>query len=328
MFRKILIFLSLNLAIAALAARAPLSLTNGAGYVRVEEVYSYIESVEPGTELNVILGDSRSDCCIAAGDIGFINLSYQGASPVEGYDVLMRLLERGVQIDKLIISYGAFHVFTQDAFHAQTRYFGLTDSGYTNSILELAEEHDDREYLEPHWQALEVLEQEAPWLPDSLKFKAVSVMTIDRTIKAAWDQTLQRITQPEQQEALQAEIARKFFESTAPNYVNYGMESPEFGKPDAISPVNEIYLGNLVELAKSNDISIHFLIMPANRDVAHPPTEYYDRYLATLDDAGLAGCYGPMLWWPNELFADTHHLNADGAQRFKSVLHHELDYCR
>lgn len=324
---KILVFLAINAVIATLAAMAPLSLINGAGYIRVEEVYEYVESVEPGTELNVILGDSRSDCCVAAKDIGFINLSYQGASPVEGYDVLRRLLDRGVRIDKLIISYGPFHIFTQDAFHAQTRYFGLTDSDYTDSILQLAEELDDREYLDYQWQALEVLDREVPWLPDRLKFRVVNVMTIDRTIKAAWSQSLQRITQPEQRDALHAEIERKFYESTAPDFVNYGTESPEHEKPHATSPINEIYLNKLVELAKENGIGIRFLIMPGNRDVLQPPEAYYDRYLAILDQAGLEGCYGPMKWWPNELFADTHHLNVDGADRFQSVLRHQLEYC-
>jgi hypothetical protein len=328
MTRKILIFLAINAVIATLAAMAPLSLINGEGYIRVEEVYEYIESAAPGTELNVILGDSRSDCCVAAKDIGFINLSYQGASPVEGYDVLKRLLERGIRIDKLILSYGPFHIFTQDAFHAQTRYFGLTDSRYTDSILQLAAELDDQEYLDYQWQALEVLDREVPWLPDRLKFRVVNVMTIDRTIKAAWSQSLRRLTNPEQQDALRAEIGRKFYESTAPDRINYGAESPEHEKPDAASPVNEIYLSKLVELAKQHEIAVKFLIMPVNRDVSQPPETYYDRYLTILEEAGLKGCYGPIYRWPNELFADTHHLNVSGAHKFQSVLRKQLDYCR
>jgi len=327
MIKKISIFLAINLIIAMLAAMAPLSLTNGDGYVRVDAVYKYIESVVPGNTLNMILGDSRTDCCVAAKDIGFVNLSYQGATPVEGYDVLLRVLERGVQVDKLILSYGPFHIFTQDAFHAQTRYFGLTDGSYTDSILEQATELNDTEYLDYQWQALEVLDDSASWLPDWLKFRIVNVMSIDRTIKAVVRQSLRRLTDPAGLNATRSEIERKFYDSTAPERVNNGWESPEFEKPDAVSPINEIYLKKLVELAKAHGIAVNFLIMPFNRDVSHPEQAYYDKYHSILDEAGLEGCYGPVYWWPNDLFADTHHLNSTGAGRFGAELRHQLKYC-
>ena len=104
--------------------------------------------------------------------------------------------------------------------------------------------------------------------------------------------------------------------------------SPESEKPNARSPVNEFYLSKMVELARHRGIAVNFLVMPFNEDVAHPDKEYYERYYAILDKAGLHGCYNTGHWWPNELFADEHHLNVEGTAKLGAELRNEpRSYC-
>jgi hypothetical protein len=327
MVKKILIFFAINLAIALVAGVAPPSLTNGEDYLRVESVHEFIESVDPHSSVNVILGDSRSDCCLAAGDIGFVNLSYQGQSPVEGYYRLKRLTDRGVRVESLILSYGPFHIFTQDAFHSQTRYFGLIDHHDLDSVLDQAAELGDTEYLEYHWQALEVLDAKAPWLPDWLKFRLVNVASLHRTIAAIWRQLRSRVTDPEGRDSLRAHAQFKLYHAVPPDRVNSGAAAPESIKPDAVSPINELYLSKIVALARDHGMGVYFLVMPFNRDVEHPDHGYYERYKATLEKSGLEGCYSKARWWPNQLFADTHHLNVEGTSKMSAELRKPLSFC-
>lgn len=327
MARKILIFLAINLAIALVAGIAPPSLTNGEDYLRVATVHDFVESADPDSPLKVILGDSRSDCCVSASEIGFINLSYQGASPVEGYYLLRRMIERKLHVDSLILSYGPFHIFTQDTFHSQTRYFGLIDDEYVDEVLDQAAELNDTEYLEYHWQALEVLDAKAPWLPDWLKFRLVNVASIHRTLAAVWRQASSRILDPEDRNSIRAHMEFKLHNAAPPNRINGDDASPESLKPNAVSPINEIYLSKLVALAKHHGVDVHYLVMPFNRDVQHPDKSYYERYYTTLEEAGLHACYDRAHWWPNQLFADTHHLNVEGTTMLSVELRKPLSFC-
>jgi hypothetical protein len=325
--KKILIFLAINLVIAFAAGMASPSLTNGAGYVRAAAVLDFVDSADPNQDLRVILGDSRSECCVAGSDLGFVNLSYQGATPVEGYYLLKRMTDRGLRIDSLILSFGPFHIFTQDVFHSQTRYFGLLDQAYLDEVMALAAEHQDAEYLEYHWQALEALDEKAPWIPDRLKFRLVNVASIHRTINSVLQQSLSRVTDPEGQHTLRAQMEEKNRHASPEDRLNRYDASPESQKPAARSPVNEFYLSRMVELARQHGIRVHFLVMPFNRDVAHPGKDYYARYYAILDKAGLQGCYDTGHWWPNDLFSDEHHLNVEGTAKLGEVLGRPLGFC-
>jgi hypothetical protein len=327
MIKKLFVFAAINLVIAGIAAMAPPSLTNTDDYARTAAVHQFVETEPPGTTVNAILGDSRSDCCIAAQDIGFVNLSYQGASPVEGYYVLHRALERGVRFDRIMLSYGPFHIFTQDAFHSQTRYFGLVDEGFLDTVLEQAQELDDREYLQYNWKALEVMDDAMPWLPDWLKFRLINVASMNRTLAAFGRYAWKEISASEVVDVAHADPLLTLHTATPADRQNVGGESPEYEKPNAISPVNELYLRKIVDLARENHIDVHYLVMPFNRDVLHPDKAYYDHYYRILEDAGLTGCYGPAHWWPNEFFADPHHLNVQGARRMAAKLHDSLSYC-
>jgi hypothetical protein len=113
-----------------------------------------------------------------------------------------------------------------------------------------------------------------------------------------------------------------------PTMVNTQLFSPEFEKPDARSPVNEFYLGKLVELARLHDIKLSYLVMPFNRDVSHPEPEYFQTFADILKHAGFAHCASPPLWWPNDLFMDSNHLNALGVEEFNSKLLSGIEYCR
>jgi hypothetical protein len=328
--RKLTAFIGINLVIAAAASLAPPSLTNEQEYRNVAIVHEFVESVTSVEPLNIILGDSRSDCCIAARELGFVDLSYQGASPVEGYYILRRLIERDVPLGEVLLSYGPFHIFTQDTFHAQTRYFGIIDREYAGRVLDQAIELGDAEYLDYQWKALEVIDDSLPWLPDSAKIRLVNVLSIDESIEALIEEFRARLSAGGSAFAGEdvSPGSERLYEMDAVGWVNTVDElSPEAEKPSAVSPINEIYLKEIVELAHSENLKVGFVVMPFNKDVQHPAREYYDRYFALLRRAGLGACTGQEYWWPNELFADGHHLNADGAHKFSKTLAHHLQFC-
>jgi hypothetical protein len=325
--RKLFIFIGINLAIAALAAFAPASLINGLDYQRHAVVYDFVEAIEPGTHLNVIIGDSRPECCLDAQSLGFVNLGTSGSTPVEGFYLLNRLIERGAVIDQMIVSYGPFHIFAQDAFHSQTRYFSLIDQTYAEQILQQAEELGDAEYLSYEWQALEVLDQNLPVLSDDLKFRLVNVLSLDRTLMNIWPTLRSRFNWSSNSEAKVVDPRHKLYDAMPSDKINRRPESPEYAKPDGYSPINELYLKKLVSVANTNNIEIGYLIMPYNQDVLHPDAEFYDRFLAVLDSSGMTTCSIGGEWWPNELFADAHHLNTAGTKKFNLDLEARLRFC-
>lgn len=325
---KLLTFVGINLAIAGLAAMAPPSLTNGIGYERHAVVFDYVESVAPGARVSIVLGDSRPECCLNAASIGFVNLSIAGGTPVEGYYLLSRLLERGVTVERLVLSFGAFHIYGQDSFNSQTRYFGLVDKAYIEEILEQAETHRDSEYLAYDWQAVKVLDENLPFLSDAMKFRLVNVLSIDRVIAQLWDAVVRNVFASEERPRLVSDPRFKLTEATPAKAINTSTEAPGIENPNGYSPLNEMYLAKIVETARAENIATGYLVMPFNQDVLHPDPEYYERFYAELAQAGLVGCVSGGDWWPNHEFSDAHHLNDVGTARFNAHLASRLRFCQ
>lgn len=327
MVKKLLIFIGINLVIAAVAALAPVSLTSGLDYQRHAVVYDFVEAVEPGTRVNVIIGDSRPECCLDAQSLGFVNLSVSGTTPVEGYYILNRLLERGVIVDRMILSYGPFHIFAQDAFHSQTRYFNLLDPDYAEDILDQAQELGDEAYLSYEWQALEVLDENLPMLSDEFKFRLVKVLSIDRILAELVPAIRNLLLTSASAKKVAVDPRYKMYEAMPASKINERPESPEYTKPDGYSPLNELYLNKIVSVADEHDIETAYLVMPYNEDVLHPQKEYYQRFARVLAGTGMQQCQAGGDWWPNELFADAHHLNDTGTARFNRDLDRKLRFC-
>jgi len=325
--KKLVLFFVINAVIVVLAASVPPSLLNEE-YADVGVIFDFIESVEPGDRLNVILGDSRSELRVNARELGFVNLSFAGATPVEGFYVLDKLVERGAKIEKLIISYGPFHIFSQDTFHPRTRYFALIDSKFSEDVLAEAVELGDEQYLNYNWPALEVLDEHLFWLPNAIKLRMVNVLTIDETFSSVARAFIENYAAPRSAEAASGQVFEKLYSVGVPDFINTEPASPEAANPTAESPINERYLGRLVELARSRNMKLSYLVMPFNKDVAHPDAGYYDKYYSVLRSAGLAHCVNPAVWWPNELFIDSHHLNASGVARFNDGLAGRLSFCQ
>jgi hypothetical protein len=325
MKKKLLIFTLVNLCIAVLAAMAPIALIGGGEYERQRVVFDFVESVQPGQHLSVIVGDSRAECCLPAADLGFVNLSLAGGAPPEGYYLVRRLLDRGARIDRLVASFGGFHVHTQDAYYARTRYYGLIDRAFIDEVNRKIVELDDAEYRRYGWKALETIDAKLSFLPEAAKFGIVNVLSLDTTIKGAIRGVRRRLDPATEREVSDPRF--KLREISTAQSVNEEPDSPESQRPDADSPVNGHYLSRLAALARENGIAVYFLNMPMNAEVAQPPQQYFHRFDDVIARSGFSGCYSGVRFWPNALFWDPSHLNADGAARLRAELAPGLSYC-
>ncbi|MFO1402736.1 MAG: hypothetical protein U1F30_16235 [Steroidobacteraceae bacterium] len=326
MKHKLLVFVLINLAIAALAAMAPKPLIGGGEYERQRVVFDFVERVQPGQHLDVILGDSRSECCLSAAEMGFVNLSLAGGSPVEGYYLLRRLIERGAHIDRLIISFGAFHVFSQDTYYSRSRYYGLIPDEFIGEVHRRIIELDDAEYRKYGWKALETIDASMPFLPERAKFAIVNTLSIDSTLEATIRGLRRGLRDAGRREI--ADPRFKLHEVATAGFVNAAPASPESEKPDARSPVNEYYLARLAELARSHRIALHYLAMPMNAGVRQPPEAYFQRFAGIVERSGFAGCFSGVRFWPNALYWDAAHLNETGAARLNQELATGVRYCQ
>jgi hypothetical protein len=322
--KKLLIFVLINLAIAGLAAMAPIALIGGGEYERQRVVFDYVESVRPGQQLNVIVGDSRSECCLPAAEMGFVNLSLAGGSPVEGYYLVRRLLDRGARIEKMIVSFGAFHILSQDTYYSRSRYYGLVDGAFIDEVNRKITELDDAEYRQYGWKALESIDASLPFLPEPAKFAIVNTLSIDSTIAAAIRGTQRRLNPATRREI--ADPRYKLQEIATADFVNDAPASPESAKPQA--PVNEYYLARLASLAREHRIAVHYLAMPLNGGVTQPPEGYFRLFSSVIERSGFAGCYSGVKFWPNELYWDPAHLNTAGTGKMKRELAPGLSYCQ
>jgi hypothetical protein len=325
MKKKLLLFTLINLCIAVLTAMAPIALIGGGEYERQRVVFDFVESVQPGQHLSVIVGDSRSECCLAAADMGFVNLSVAGGAPPEGYYLVRRLLDRGARIDRLVVSFGGFHVHTQDAYYARTRYYGLIDRAFIDEVNRKIVELDDAEYRRYGWKALETIDASLSFLPEAAKFGIVNVLSLDTTIKGAIRGARRRLDPATEREVSDPRF--KLREISTAESVNDEADSPESQRPDAASPVNGHYLSRLVALARENGTAVYFLNMPMNAGVTQPPQQYFHRFDDVIARSGFEGCYSGARFWPNTLFWDASHLNADGAARLRAELAPGLSYC-
>ncbi len=325
MKKKLLAFVSINLAIAVLAASAPIALIGGGEYERQRVVFDYVEHVQPGARLSVILGDSRSECCLPAAELGFVNLSLAGGSPVEGYYLLQRLIARGARIERLIVAYGAFHVFSQDTYYSRSRYYGLVDDAFIAEVSRRIVELDDAEYRRYGWKALETIDARLPFLPEAAKFALVNTLSIDSTLAAAVRGARRRLLAGAEREI--ADPRYKLHEIATADLLNAAPASPESEKPTARSPVNEYYLARLAARARAHGAALHYLAMPMNAGVRQPPRDYFRRFSDIVERSGFAGCYSGLRFWPNELYWDPAHLNRAGAARLRAEIAAGLTYC-
>lgn len=324
--KKLTLFTLLNLAIALLIASVPRSFTAGVEYERHRVVFEFIDSLEPGREVSIILGDSRSECCLEAEKHGFVNLSIGGSTPVEGYYVLSRILDRGAILDRLVISYSPYHVSSQDTFDSSSRYFDLIDFHFIENVRSAARRLEDGEYArESRWSALRKIDGLAPLLPDDLKFKMIDVISLPEMVGRRLREELSGSAPG--RSSLVADPRLKLHRAAPGLQRPVDAESREYLARNSRSPVNELYLAKLLSLARRGAGHVAIAFLPMNGSVRQPDESYFERTRALYLEAGYAVCLGPIVFWPNEYFYDASHLGSKGVDRFDREGMPNLRYC-
>ena len=103
----------------------------------------YIENVHESE--NLIIGDSRAVVAFVPEKMGgdFYNLAIGGGSPIEGYLILKRYLEKQ-KVKTIILSFSPFHLEFSNIFFDMTIKYGFLSKNEINSIFKKSKDLDDK----------------------------------------------------------------------------------------------------------------------------------------------------------------------------------------
>jgi hypothetical protein len=98
-----------------------------------------LEQTASGTR--VILGDSRLLAAYRPSqvtDVPSVNLAVGGGTPVEAYYLLKRLVDKGVSIPAMVISFTPTHLTGYNSFHSRTLPFDVLNPGELDDLVAFA----------------------------------------------------------------------------------------------------------------------------------------------------------------------------------------------
>lgn len=243
----------------------------------------------------IMIGDSRSK----AGFIpnidsskNSINLSVGGATPIEGYYTLKKFLKNNLAPKNLILSYGAFHLDSQDCYWTRTVKFDFLEENEYQEVENISEKINDLEtlgmgktytdYLNPAKYGDDFINGiiERRWYKNIEVYNECNLSNghyfFGRAVKA---------------DGLNAESKKKTFKQSA---------------------LLHEYFVKLVNLANENKIKIFYYTMPFNQSSFEASKKSYiseyNRYINKLAvDYNITVCNN-LSFMTNDNFGDPSHL--------------------
>jgi len=238
----------------------------------------------------VVLGDSRSEAGFIPNniDIPSINLSMSGATPIEGYYVLKRYLKHN-SIEKLILSYGPFHLASQDAYWEMTVKFQLFKEAEYIEVEQKSEE------LEEDKKTLGIQRTYSDYdNPFKYAKDFISGIRLLRFMK--YNKLIKEIT----------ETRGHVYQGK--NEFSNGLNQEANQLTFRPSPLIDYYLRELVELAQKNKIKIYYFTMPFNRSSFAATSDAYKKeYTQYLGSLGVNVCTD-IFSLDNKNFGDSSHI--------------------
>ena len=311
---KIIFLLFLNVIIIAVLLSLSPNFLDNFEYQQNESVLQYINGMEElnRTE-NIIIGDSKAECCLNLES--YVNFSMGGATPVEGFFLLKRIFARGGAPASVVFSFSPHHIHTQDLFEASTVFYELFEEEEIKEVYQHASRLDDNNYLQPKWYARRELDK----LPIPNFFRDA----LTNLILLSFDDFLPR-RRPERNLSSPTNRYGNKINSQVPG------ENTEFlYRLRETSRVNLLYLEMSVSLLRDRGVPFTFVTMPNNSDMKKPVDMWYSSLYSKVRNLGFAECFQEPLNFENPYFADTGHMNIEGAELFSKYLQtHLLEFCQ
>ncbi len=288
-----------------------------------QEIYSWPEQFASNTgssnkSANIVIGDSRAQIGLNSNNLNSINLAIVGSTPVEGYYQIQEILSN-IEIDTLYLSYGYFHLYTQDCFVSHTiRYNTISDQS-VNEVFSTALAVDDPNYT-----------MENPVIRPRFKFlwNCTKNIKITRFCINYYDFisfNLSKILKydADDQAATQFVSGHYLLENRYFNYDYDENRTPEFTTSQyrlPISKINQIYLEKILSLCHYEKIIPYFILMPLPDSSTIPDVMYFDNCINNLQQMFGNKLIVDELFYPNSCFRDVSHLNNEGAQIFSAEI--------
>jgi hypothetical protein len=288
---------------------------------------SYIHKSE-----NIIIGDSRAEAAFVPDILedNFYNLSVGGGSPIDGYFILKKYLEKN-KINILIISFSPKHLETVGTFFGRTLKYNLL------SIKDI---------IQVFSKSLELNENLDATDEDYYLGKDFSYKNKLDYYKAYYKAILIRCKFfyfyiPEIQNCL--------FESRYKNNIevynniskrngnyDFGTQLQAIGENEEAkkkvgfrySKMTDYYLNEMLVLTKQNNIKVYFVIAPFNENSYNKIYNLNKDYLKEYSDYinSLKLKYNNVVWnsdiycYGNDFFGDPSHLNSKGQRKFSTYI--------
>lgn len=290
----------------------------GPEYLRWERVFGRIEELGiQGMPVTVVLGDSRSEMGINSCKLNANNLSLGGSSPVEGYYIYRKLLEKGLKIERIYLSYAPYHFQSQDCFHNRAGFFGFVDQKYIDEVLEYSKTQKDTIYQYKNWVWLDELDRQYPnvWVQRSLRYLPA--------IRSFGNYKKYFSTHEKIEKGMDANCMSYLFpsDSCPIGQAVYEVELENKFGGFYPNPVNAHYFRYLIKDIQSRGIQISWINMPLNEGSKHPSSSYYgsfENWLKSELPENVA--YKPFGFQSACDFLDLSHLNERAANEFTATL--------
>jgi hypothetical protein len=279
---------------------------------------------------NIIIGDSRAVAGFMPDVLkdNYYNLAVSGGSPIEGYYILKKYLEKQ-HVDKLILSFSPVHLELPEGFYELTLRYGLLSTSEINEVLGVSNALNDN---------LRVTKEDyaaGNYLTYKSRADFIELYLDSMLINYKWFSCYI----PEIQKCLfelRYSKNKKIYSEIKSRKGNYDFGDASEGKGKNLeasksaafknSKICDYYLIKLLELAKLNNIKTYYISAPFNadsyKDINAKNSQYFTQYNSYMESLKLK--YSSVVWdanincYENRYFGDPSHLNANGQNKFSN----------
>ena len=278
------------------------ALASNSDFVRQFEAHQKMSDLSK-KNFNIIIGDSRADFGLKDPLSSFTNLSLRGSTPLEGYLTINKILNQGIKIDSIIISYGPLLVHTQLTYFSQTKYYDLFDDNFSKQELVYAEALEDPVYKSTNG-----------WINESIPkaFYPIYYSILD-FLAAITGYPYSIIN-----------FSKNQIELDKTNLDPFCI-SPEINRAGSYkeSLTNEVYLNKIFEILNKNKIKYFYVHTPLIETSQLPTSKNYWSYYYNKTKK-LNPINDSLPLFESSLFRDCAHLNYKGASIFSEIIFNKI----
>ena len=272
----------------------------------------------PSTYRNLVFGDSRAIAGLETKDLGesYFNMALGGATPMEGYFMLKKMLENGKKIDTLIVSYSPIHFEQSEMFWDRQLKYGFYDMDDVDYIFNTMNTDNETFWAYDGPSRYEDGEK-ASFTREA--FLNIMRFPTEYRVELSKSFLLRGVTNFKiQEEIVQRRGSFDFGTAAFSNSLNVE------AKRDSFRPKKVIVksLRMLLDLADLNGIQVLYTHLPMNEASYQALGKTYAKGVMQLEEElrsefpGVAFVNPSLFAYENRFFGDDSHLNVDGRKKF------------